>query len=196
MAGSPTPSTPPSPLPRLLTSRRGLYVAATRGSDVNTLCVITESDDIAEARDVLEAVIAADRADIPATTQRRHLASAAHHEALAAERPTPRCEIPEWFSSALDNAHRNLSDAQIGEAESAQRQAEAHAALADADRVAADVAAATAADRDALQSAEARVADARRRQNSAAHQLDNAPRRRTPQPSRRPRRGRTTARSS
>ena len=56
------------------TTRRGLYVAATRGREENTLCVITESDDIAEARDVLEAVLAADRADIPATTQRRTLA--------------------------------------------------------------------------------------------------------------------------
>ncbi len=59
-----------------VTTRRGLYVAATRGSDINTLCVVTESDDIAEARDVLEAVIAADRADVPATTQRRNLAAA------------------------------------------------------------------------------------------------------------------------
>ena len=96
-----------------VTTRRGLYVAATRGSDDNTLCVVTESDDIAEARDVLEAVIAADRADVPATTQRRNLAAATQHEAsIAAARPTPRCEIPEWFSSALDNAHRSLRDAE------------------------------------------------------------------------------------
>ncbi len=96
-----------------VTTRRGLYVAATRGSDSNTLCVVTESDDIAEARDVLEAVIAADRADVPATTQRRNLAAATHHETpTAAARPTPRCEIPDWFSSALDNAHRTLRDAE------------------------------------------------------------------------------------
>ena len=56
------------------TTRRGLYVAATRGRDDNILCVVTDSDDIAEARDVLEAILAADRADIPATTQRRTLA--------------------------------------------------------------------------------------------------------------------------
>ena len=37
------------------TTRRGLYVAATRGRDDNILCVVTDSDDIAEARDVLEA---------------------------------------------------------------------------------------------------------------------------------------------
>ena len=60
------------------TTRRGLYVAATRGRDTNTLCVITDSDDIAEARDVLDAVLAADRADVPATTQRRTLAQTVH----------------------------------------------------------------------------------------------------------------------
>ena len=59
------------------TTRRGLYVAATRGRDTNTLCVVTDSDDIAEARDVLEAVVAVDRADVPATTQRRTLAQTA-----------------------------------------------------------------------------------------------------------------------
>ena len=59
------------------TTRRGLYVAATRGRDTNTLCVVTDSDDVAEARDVLEAVLAVDRADVPATTQRRTLAQTA-----------------------------------------------------------------------------------------------------------------------
>ena len=57
-----------------VTTRRGLYVAATRGRNDNILCVVTESDDIAEARDVLDAIVAADRADIPAVTQRRTLA--------------------------------------------------------------------------------------------------------------------------
>jgi conjugative relaxase-like TrwC/TraI family protein len=161
-----------------VTSRRGLYVAATRGSDDNTLCVVTETEDIAEARDVLEAVIAADRADVPATTQRRNLAAATHHDSVsAAAEPRPRCEIPEWFASVLADAHRTLRDAEIGEAERAHRLAEAHAALADADRIAAKVATTTAPDRDALQYAEARAADARRRQSAVAHQLDNAPRR-------------------
>ena len=37
------------------TTRRGLYVAATRGRDENLICVITDSNDVAEARDVLDA---------------------------------------------------------------------------------------------------------------------------------------------
>ena len=57
------------------TTRRGLYVGVTRGRDENLICVITESSDVAEARDVLEAVLAVDRADIPAVTQRRNLAA-------------------------------------------------------------------------------------------------------------------------
>ena len=67
------------------TTRRGLYVAVTRGRDENVICVITDSDDIAEARDVLEGILAVDRADIPAVTQRRSLAQQLRdHEPRAA----------------------------------------------------------------------------------------------------------------
>ena len=58
------------------TTRRGLYVGITRGPyESLSVCVITESDDVAEARDVLEGILAVDRADIPAVTQRRNLAA-------------------------------------------------------------------------------------------------------------------------
>ena len=86
------------------TTRRGLYVGVTRGRDENLICVITESNDVAEARDVLESILAIDRADIPAVTQRRNLA--AHHPPA----PTPpsstscqpgRCQIPDWFTGLL-----------------------------------------------------------------------------------------------
>ena len=56
------------------TTHRGLYVGMTRGRDDNHVHVVTESTDPAEARDVLECVIAHDRADVPAVTQRRDLA--------------------------------------------------------------------------------------------------------------------------
>lgn len=49
------------------TTRRALYVAATRGRESNMLCVVTDSRDPAEARDVLEGVLAVDRADSPST---------------------------------------------------------------------------------------------------------------------------------
>jgi len=58
---------------------RNLYVAMTRGRQDNTVCVITETHDPCEARDVLDAILAIDRADIPAITQRRTLASQDRH---------------------------------------------------------------------------------------------------------------------
>ncbi len=77
------PSTPTSPTPvaagielvSAATTRRGLYVGVTLGRDENLIFVITESDDVAEARDVLDGILAVDRADIPAVTQRRNLAT-------------------------------------------------------------------------------------------------------------------------
>ena len=117
------------------TTRRGLYVAATRGSDTNTLCVITESDDIAEARDVLEAVLAADRADVPATTQRRTLATATPPTRPSAAAPDRRrgarspsgsrrrWPTPNAASATPRTARRNAHSAGP----------RPHAALADAD---------------------------------------------------------------
>jgi hypothetical protein len=46
------------------TTHRGLYVSATRGRDDNLMFVVAEAADLADARDVLEAVVAHDRADI------------------------------------------------------------------------------------------------------------------------------------
>jgi conjugative relaxase-like TrwC/TraI family protein len=55
------------------TSHRGLYVGATRGRHDNQLHVITDAPDLGEAADVLAWVLTNDRADIPATMQRRRL---------------------------------------------------------------------------------------------------------------------------
>ena len=155
------------------TTRRGLYVAATRGRDTNTLCVITDSDDIAEARDVLDAVLAADRADVPATTQRRTLAQTVHQHAAR----SPRCEVPSWFPSVLAEAQSALSAAEAAAPAVDARRAEATAAVAAADATLAEVAAATGADREALRTAEARAVEARRNHASAQRRLETAPRR-------------------
>ncbi len=56
------------------TTRRGLYVAVTRGEQENLILVVTNDRDLDQARDILEGVLASDRADIPAITQRRELA--------------------------------------------------------------------------------------------------------------------------
>jgi hypothetical protein len=78
------------------TTRRGLYVAVTRGRDENRIHVLTESADVTEARDVLEAILAVDRADILAVTQRRQLAEQ-HPRQPAPTSPTRsgRCDVPD-----------------------------------------------------------------------------------------------------
>ena len=59
------------------------------------ICVITDSDDIAEARDILDGIVAIDRADIPAVTQRRSLAQQLRdHEPSQPAPPAPRCVDP------------------------------------------------------------------------------------------------------
>ena len=83
------------------TTHRGLYVAATRGRHDNRLHVVTDTADPAEARDALEAVLARDRADIPAVTQRRHLARAEGHDGT--ERI--RTRLPDWVEPWRQQLH-------------------------------------------------------------------------------------------
>jgi conjugative relaxase-like TrwC/TraI family protein len=95
------------------TTRRGLYVAATRGRDDNQIHVITDSHDIAEARDLLETILAVDRADLPAVTQRRQLAEQDRAVApLRRRKPWGRCEIPDWFNPLRDQCRHELAEAE------------------------------------------------------------------------------------
>jgi conjugative relaxase-like TrwC/TraI family protein len=91
------------------TTHRGLYVSTTRGRDDNRIHVITDTNDPAEAREVLEGVLAHDRADIPAVTQRRHLARS------DSPQPTSRPELlaPDWLPTwrqQIADRRRQLSD--------------------------------------------------------------------------------------
>jgi conjugative relaxase-like TrwC/TraI family protein len=81
------------------TTGRGLYVAMTRGRECNHVLVVTDTNDIGEARDILDAVLAVDRADSPAVTQRQHLARQDPRP-----QPQPRCDIPDWFPSVRADA--------------------------------------------------------------------------------------------
>lgn len=87
------------------TTGRGLYVAMTRGRDHNRVYVVTDTHDMSEARDVLNGIVASDRADIPALVQRRQLAQQDRQPS-----PQPRCQIPDWFhdlrADAADNYRR------------------------------------------------------------------------------------------
>ena len=89
------------------TTCRGLYVAVTRGQAENIICVATDTHDTADAIDVLERILATDRADHPATHTRRELAATAP-PALAL---TPRCEIPDWFEHLHHNARNEYATA-------------------------------------------------------------------------------------
>jgi conjugative relaxase-like TrwC/TraI family protein len=89
------------------TTRRGLYVGVTRGQHDNTIRVVTDTHDLDEARDVLEAVLATDRVDVPAVTQRRRLAAAVP----PASTPRPRCSLPNWFDDTYHQAAADLADA-------------------------------------------------------------------------------------
>lgn len=82
------------------TTGRGLYVAMTRGQQDNSVRVVTDTHDIAEARDTLEGIMTSDRADVPAIAQRRQLAQQERQPA----RLQPRCEVPEWFDTVRREA--------------------------------------------------------------------------------------------
>jgi conjugative relaxase-like TrwC/TraI family protein len=155
------------------TTRRGLYVAATRGRDDNLLCVVTATPDVAEARDVLEMILAFDRADIPAVTQRRALAGQVHGHEPA---PAPRLTIPECFEAMLDQACADLATAQAGHAAHAAERERLRQAVVAAEQRLRDVDAATAAARDAGEAAIRRVQRARGDLAEAHQRLATAPR--------------------
>jgi type II secretory pathway predicted ATPase ExeA len=156
------------------TSRRGLYVAATRGREANVLCVVTDSDDVTEARDVLEAVLSVDRADVPAVAARRQLAEQAAHAPAAPAAPVERCAIPDWFPRLLDESRHTLADAKERRAELQTRHDEIEAAVVAATGQLEVVARDTAGDRDALATAKRRADEARWAVGAAERRLEAA----------------------
>ncbi len=110
------------------TTHRGLYVAVTRGRDENRIHVITDTTDVGEARDVLDAVLVYDRADIPAVTPRRHLAREVSHPEPARE---PEQVAPEWLAAYRDELEQRRDDLTAGLTERVQRRTEAAGALVD-----------------------------------------------------------------
>jgi len=89
------------------TTSRGLYVAVTRGRDENMILVVTDSHNVLDAVDTLEQILAADRADTPATTVRRELAATIPSAPVL----QPRCQIPDWFADAYRDAINDLAAA-------------------------------------------------------------------------------------
>ena len=89
------------------TTGRGLYVAMTRGRDDNRVYVVTDTHEMSDARDVLEGIVASDRADVPAVVQRRQLAQ----QDRQPPRPQPRCQVPDWFHDLRADAGDNYRQA-------------------------------------------------------------------------------------
>jgi len=150
-----------------ITTRRGLYVAAIRGRDQNIIRVITDTDDVAEARAILEGVLASDRADIPAVTQRHTLAAQDRRPARPAPPLTPRCEIPDWFDGLLAGARADLARRRGQEASARAQRVALAGELADADMMLQHVDAETDPDRYVLALAEQRAQQARQTHTAA-----------------------------
>ena len=117
---------------------RGLYVAMTRGRHDNTVLVVTESHDVSDARDVLERILANDRADLPATAQRRQLAAQDRILPAPAARPAPRCAVPDVASELLRAAEYELTNVHQLMHEVPARRVQLMDASAIADRAVAD----------------------------------------------------------
>ncbi len=114
------------------TTHRGLYVAITRGRGDNRVHVITDTTDRVEARDVLECVLAHDRADIPAVTQRRDLArQMPPHDPTPSRRYEPTSIIPAWVTPWRTQLEQQREDLTGYLAHRAERRVEAAHELLD-----------------------------------------------------------------
>jgi hypothetical protein len=102
-------------------------MAMTRGERENLALVVTKSHDLAEARSVLEGVLLADRADIPAVVQRRTLAAT-----VPASLPQKRIQVPAWFDQVRADAeeHRLVAQQRLDERNAERAAAREQVALA------------------------------------------------------------------
>jgi hypothetical protein len=113
------------------TTHRGLYVGMTRGRDGNHVHVVTESTDPAETRDLLECVLAHDRADVPAVAQRRDLANQIPPpEPGPSWRVEPRPLLPDWVAPWRTQLEQQRDDLTSYLSQRAERRAEAATELA------------------------------------------------------------------
>jgi hypothetical protein len=163
-------------LATVATTQRGLYVGATRGRDGNQILVVTESDDLDDAREILRYVLSSDRSDVPATTQRRLLAEMERAAAPHRRERTIRCTTPPWFADLRSDVAERLAEANAEVDRDLQEVDEAHAsvAAANSDLVAARRAMSTF--QPAIDRARQAVDDAQQEVRSAHRRLERASR--------------------
>jgi hypothetical protein len=118
----------------LVATQCGLYVGATRGRDDNKIIVVTESDDLDDACEVLRYVFASDRADIPATRQRRLLAEREWSVAPRRPKKAARCSIPPWYADLRSEVAHRLAAASKEVDVERQQVEDVHARIAVAKR--------------------------------------------------------------
>ncbi len=152
------------------TSCRNLYVAMSRGERTNIVCVVTQTHDIAEARDILDAIIAFDRADTPATTQRHDLAKSDRQCA-------PRCEVPGWFPDLRAQTAEQLEQAITDHARRLDRQREVQQRVTAAEERRRLARVAAEPFERAIDEADGHFAQARAKKESLEQQLRTAKRR-------------------
>lgn len=152
------------------TTCRGFYVGVTRGQGTNLVCVVTDTHDIGDAIDVLEQILASDRADQPATRTRRELAATTPPTPT----PTPRCEIPDWFEHLHRDARNNYADAQTERNHQHRQEAERQARIDQLSRQLADLEHDCAPHDHAIATATSNLHDAEQRHRRAEHDLANS----------------------
>jgi hypothetical protein len=102
----------------------------TRGRDENRLLVVTETTDLGDARDVIESVLAHDRADVPAVTQRRELNRQMRPVTPPRRTPEPLLAIPGWFGTWRAQVEQRRDDLIDQSTEQANQSSRAEADLA------------------------------------------------------------------
>jgi len=156
------------------TTQRGLYVGATRGRDDNKILVVAEAGDLDDAREILRYVLASDRSDVPATTQRRLLAEMERAAAPNRPKPMPRCSTPPWFADLQSDIAERLAEANAEVDRELQKVDEAHASIAAAKRDFAAAERAIAPFQPAIDCARQAVENAQREVWSANRRLERA----------------------
>lgn len=151
------------------TTCRGLYVAITRGQGTNLVCVVTDTHDTGDAVDVLEQILASDRADHPATRTRRELAADVPTTSLR-----PRCEIPDWFKHLHRDARNNYAAAQAERDHQHRQEAERQARIDQLSRQLANLEHHCAPHDHAITTATSDLHDAEQRHRRAEHELANS----------------------
>lgn len=119
------------------TAHRSLYVGATRGRRHNQLLVVTDTHDLADARDTLERVLTNERADLPAVAQRRNLAQQQRLAHPADPHPSRRQDEQELENDAIRAVMASSALRVVGIAEAERSLASARQGLAAAEEQAA-----------------------------------------------------------